>query len=757
MFKCRGILALAFGLLLFCFPVAHAAEGDTMFFRADSEYSGVIIERAVAIDDTVYFCTSADLFTYKLGDTEPAVMAGLFELYTPSDAPAEDDSLIPEDDFDNNTEESFDWRDRLTIPFEYQGKLHMIHELTGTIVALENGKFVDTGMKINPPDDLGAEEALSNRFVSVFGFEDKLYVLTSDDIYRSDAPLELWIVDPEAGEHKTVKTQFPLYGVCAYKSGKLLGLTLSVLGGDGEEAYPRLFVLDAATGKTLEGPAVAARSGWRSISCPLYDEKTDSIYYALGSRLLKKSSLNAEPEAVNYFDRELSVGVLPMSILSGSHLVVPSLYGDVYIRDIRADTAANALKIAGHTLPEASGGFMSENPDIPIEIVDTDHYPTAEEIARSISAGEDSIDIYINDYDPSILRLFKKGYALDLSGSEAITRALDRMYEDIREIIVLDEKALGFPFTITNSLWSYNAEKFEELGLEYPETFSDFLDLLMRWNDELKDECPSINFTSEDMNFDGNYKQYLIDNFNFIDQYVLEFSRTGEPLKFDTPEFREIMRKLDEMPDELSIAGSYNEANAALIDRSFALEYFGEGMLPANAPRISRDSEAVVGIYVELYIVNPNSANADKAIRFLEYMADHSDYTTRLAMYPDFNDPLLYPSAELDIYDAEKNLAEVRAMEVTDENRRDVEQMIKDAELEVERQKTRWRVSPEAIEAYRAVLSDSRLSADSGLYLLNASKEITDLFSRYVQKQITLDKLISELDQKAWMMYLEQQ
>lgn len=773
----RGLITLILLLLVAFQGMAFAAPGDTVLFEQDSDVpSDVYIEAAVCLEGTLYITDYDNLYTYKLGDEAP--VKGIALRKEMPDVIVQQSEPVPVDSIEEPAAEAaevYNWNDRLCFPFVYQGKLHMINEATFNVWVLEGDAFSETSMKFEKPKgDEGY--GVTNFVLKTFEFEGKLYALVRVDLENWDTPPELWVMNLENGTHEVLETGLPIKGITAYTPGKLLCVArheYGTLPGEykEEDYFPRMYVLDAATGKPEgDGFVIGGRDVY-DVCGPVYDENI-GILYTVKNTLIRTSSPDAKGEVISYFSRELYSGNGSMGILAPSHVVIPT-YEGIYIRGATGDAVTGGtLKIANDYMGDAASAFMKANPEIPIEFVSEDNMygASVDEIALMIGSGENEIDIFSLYESPTIAQLMEKGYALDLSSSEVLARAYERMYEPVRNAMMSGGKPMAFPRSVWPGLWQYNKEKFEEFGLKYPETMIEYIDLYEDWTYNLKGKYPSTFLTEDHELPENDVKMQLF--YQVLYKYVEEAAVPGEPLSFNSPELIETLKRVDALPgeykhtDNLSYSFGGDDDIVLLLKNYFQLENYGGDYgadTPAYQPRVLKSSEPAVTLSMQYYIVNPNSKNVDKALKFLEFMAENGEYTTRIVMYPDFNEPQKDPWGARDLENAEKYLAEAKEVKVTDENRRDVEQNIKDAERWLEQAKDRlWRVKQETIDGYRAVVKDRlRLSEDSYSALFgsseNANKQITSLIERYTDGQMGVEQLVRELDQKMQMIFYEQQ
>ncbi len=102
-----------------------------------------------------------------------------------------------------------------------------------------------------------------------------------------------------------------------------------------------------------------------------------------------------------------------------------------------------------------------------IEVVVNEY--SADQIRLKQLAGDDDYDLYVTDGYSIVL-----DYPIyePLNDYTAVTDRFDLMYDEIREICTFEEQIYGvlLDLQVQNSLWGYNAELLEELGMTLPDS-----------------------------------------------------------------------------------------------------------------------------------------------------------------------------------------------------------------------------------------------------------------------------------------------
>lgn len=124
------------------------------------------------------------------------------------------------------------------------------------------------------------------------------------------------------------------------------------------------------------------------------------------------------------------------------------------------------------TLREIAKDFEKENPNVHVKVVNV---PNAGEVLKTRMLAGDVPDV-INIYPQSIelQEWAKAGYFEDLSDKDYIKRVKNNYAEKY----AIDGKVYNVPYTANAYGIYYNKDKFSELGLEVPETWDEFEELV---------------------------------------------------------------------------------------------------------------------------------------------------------------------------------------------------------------------------------------------------------------------------------------
>ena len=576
---------------------------------------------------------------------------------------------------------------------------------------------------------------------------------------------DLWEIQLSDGAVRQVTTGAVL-SICSYKPGTLL-----VRYWDQETAYsgtevimPTLCSLDTATGALTELLTLPDTQ-----QCGVaYDPATDTIYTATDSLLYRRVALG-EPEPCAYLNlRYLSTNT-SSAVLNGKYYVVNNSDGGYLVSETDpAKMPERALRISTYYKDDTISAFMKAHPEIPVVTQQTDAY-TAEQIAQNMVAGTEASDIYIVTIDGgSFEQLRDKGYCVDMSTSEILMEQVARMNPRFTSAFFQDGKLWAFPSSAYASGFGYSPSVLEKIGMsedELPKTLLEYMDFAVNWLDNYAYDYADLMLLDNVYDIRSQlFSQVLI-------SYVSYYAATNQALDFDTPLMHKLLAKLDEVapileelnPEENSSGSvvfySSDDTPTALLteymnytpqEYSFNWDYqplllsLDEGMDP------------VIPMSMEVYLINPNSENADMAITFLEFVAQHMKDSMEITLCPDANDPVEDPDALRSIGEMQKSMEDLQAkLETADESeKRDLEDTIEMYQQSlVSMEDHKYIISSDDIAMYREVEPYIYVSTSS-IYA-NITTDGGQLLQRYMDGQMSSEQFIKDFNRIIRMMQME--
>jgi ABC-type glycerol-3-phosphate transport system substrate-binding protein len=590
----------------------------------------------------------------------------------------------------------------------------------------------------------------------------QIYMFMED--YSSDYKGVIRRFDPSTGTAQVI-AEGKYVSFAPYQSGKLLA-------AEGEYGdMTGIGVLDIATGQYESRLAVGGdRRG--QYSDMAYDASSDTIYFCRSGEILRSVAFG-EPEAVAYLPMGLNSAGAAQTLPGGYYALIT--YENVYVRNVDPSyKPERALIISGGRYNEIATRFSANNPDVPVTSPDDSFYGD-EELAKHI-AGPTAADVYfLYTNNNNLDRLYEKGYLADLSGNRKIMDAVSRMNPLVRDRVIKDGRLIALPTALNATGWAVNLKAFEAIGLteaDVPTTWMQMLDFVDRWTGELQDEYPDMQLLPG-----GRDIELKSDLFNQIFQaQLLVCEKNGQPVSFDTPAIRALLKKLEQI-DFSDYPGfgksegySYgsDEAPKTLFDSGWNIAPTRYGFTQEEGAHfvpmplsIDGESPALIDASQYVAVLNPKSQDNPQAIRFLEYCAENLDAESRIALVPGANDPVEDPYfAERLRYHAEYVERIKFSMESADENeKKQYQQMLDEAEksFATEEKDSRYLIDSDEIKSYREMESMLVISKPNPMYAAggDAAKEVYELSKRYMDGQIKADQFLLEINQKLRMIALE--
>ena len=786
---CIGMLCVALA--------AQAAPGDVVLFERPVQDDGSVeyeyINDVVRVGDTLYILGNS-LFSYREGDEAPTVLMDSQAIWghpmMVMDDGEDGDAQLPEG-----------------------GEAGEGQPLVAVQIVLDDAEMADGEENLMPD----APEGPHYRPGALVGGGDVLHAVDVESgmLGRWDGQAFQWDTQldwEDMVEDNGEWTQTREFIFCTMTDGALVALV-----GKGEDRWGEydLARFDLATGKRTMLPAqdlvclaayrpgklaalcVNRNDGWRmsivqvdtasgTVDAPLYDAPEnsylqggglaydaalDALYFATMGTLVKVEN-NALSEPVAYIASSSIYEGNKAHVLPSGHYAVQT-YEGIFVRNLDPQyKPSRVLRVAGGYMTDAMIGFAREHPEIAVQLVNDDAWQT-QDIIDTMLTGEPIVDVLSVDASGGLAELLEKGYLAELSESPVLMDEVTGMYPWLQEVLMADGRLYAFPRDAWCSFWAIDLDGMGKVGLEIPQTMSEFLDIVARWVDEdMGEDYPQYMLMNEWM-MDGQQLFYQI-----FEQYIIAYDQDGPPAKLDTPLLRDALEQVKSLPsfgeDEDGMMGGTRVVYYS--DREYAVPLIQTGMSPFDgghwgapegyapqlmlAPPFEPNGPQRSRLQLYVFVVNPRSQNQDLAIQLLEYMAAHQEARTRYLLRPDLNEPIPNAWAMTWIKDATEWVAECETMlaEAAPEDVRDAQERLVEARRSLANAESqRWEVSAEAIAAYRALADDisARLYSPMFNYSNASIEEFWTLLNRYQEGQMQLPDMLREMDRKMQMMYLE--
>ncbi len=754
------------GMLFSIMGGAMAAPGDaTLYTQEQRRELGVDFwsySNAMAVvGDTVYTLFQKEIFSWQVGGEAPVKVAG---------------DLAP--GYYSNYEEAQkqvkEKADTLITGLLSGGDvLYGLNSLTGKLFPIT---FQDGAVVYGDPIQLDwsdMEQTQDNytymkNIIRMVLQDGKLYAMIRNDM-EYDKP-EFVSFDLATGGKQAYSVAFA-QDIAPYKEGKLLVRIYdrgnAYKDGASEPEKPTLAIFDPATGEAKNvGPF-----GNANVSGMVYQQETDTLFYATNSKLMAMKGLGTAAQAaylpIDYAEE------CPAALLPGGLYTIMTWNG-LFVRNTDPQyMPTSSLAVYGGSMDEAALAFSLRYPQVPLTFRDDLYFNGMEELAKAMASKDKSFDIYsvsVDYYD--FVNLMQKGYCLDLGQSQELSDKISQMYPFLTRAVTLEGKLYGMPYRMYGYGLSTAPKLWEEAGIKdkIPTSFLGFLEFIAWWAQEGQEAHPDVKL----MQGLEDYRETLFQL--LMSQYVYECQNQGQELTFDTPLFRRLMQALedidtealnDTLPKSDANSDMYWEEGQALFSQYsdwlnvYSGDYYEEYAQPLLLP-MEEGGKVGIPAYVQVLFINPNTKDPEMAFNYLLATLEKMQDDQRVMMFPDENKGVPNPDYEKNLAQWQEELDKQKKLLETakPEEVKDIQTII-DSYEEILKNKEQyyWNIDPESIAKYREIAQYCYTAAANPLSYRtkDGTSEINTLIERYRDKQISMDQFISEADKKLRMIRLERQ
>lgn len=384
---------------------------------------------------------------------------------------------------------------------------------------------------------------------------------------------------------------------------------------------------------------------------------------------------------------------------------------------LASEPASEKLVVRGNGfMDEIKESFMAKYPGALLQLLNSS--VDAVDVADRIRGGDTETDVFVVRVDAAFGTLIDKGFAAPLDDHPVIAASAEKMFPVIRSALTDSQgRLMAYPETVNVTSWGYNEEVWPQHfdGREMPATY---LELFRMMREFLEND-------------DGDY---FFDMYSYptmikdvIDAYV---AAHGDATAFSSPALKETLSLLAEVQQTLremrleswdvyelfsELEGNYHDLlwwTLAYSDNQASLGYNDHSFF------LTVDDEPSTPCTMYALIVNPLSERQELAKAFVAIFAR-----------PDMS-PVRYAILHTDAQPSKRI------------NRAGEEE---------------WEVSPDALEDWARVAETLRFGERTLLMGDRMDEQIDILVTRYVDGQLTLDKMLEQLDDVAGMILDEQQ
>ncbi len=698
---------------------AQAAPGDTILFGETAELhpsSGAVV------GDTLYLIVGQrNLYTYHVGDEAAELL--LDEQGLGLRGSGTDILLIGGD------------------------SLTLIRKADGVLGTLEDGgvrwhvRLDFEGLNTNAGDELLGPD------VSCPVWEGDSLLLLYREPWASVEQHALLRFDARTGKREALPTENVIQ-IAPCQPGELLALVANTpAAGQWQPSRPNPVLLDAATGEVLRRFPLLPTESDGAIA---WDAAAQALYAVSNRQLLRlvEDQWTVQTSVAISYALSASYAVL----LPSGHYVAITSDHSVVVRNIDPQHAVSPLLIHGYVDSRLLDAFAREHPEIPVT-VDTPTDYSSDTVPMLLRTGDDHYDLFAVTQTLQVQALLDKGYPADLSGSDILTREVASMYAPVQDAVLREGRLLAYPLEMDVTMWGVNDAGLEEYGIgAFPATLGKMLDVLQAWEEESDSVAllaPVLSWQARD-DLRSTFLTYV------LEQYVRTYDVPGQPLSFDTLEFREMLAKASNLPTRPNTSDSF--AGNCLLNMNYVwLGGQSDGQWPpmraVAAPPFAADVSAKTPASLTLALLNPYSRHPEQAMILLEYLATHVNDEQRILMRPDENQPVASEYDQQSVLEQRAIIAEVNELLKTapkvDQKR--LEGYREEAErILAVSERSQWIIAPERIAEYRK-LAPTLDFVEHPLLFADLDQPLT----AYADGRLSLDQLIAELDKRARMAQME--
>lgn len=591
-----------------------------------------------------------------------------------------------------------------------------------------------------------------------------LYGLSYGDNGRELLALDLEDAGIEVIE---LDTDNEVNGLTPFSEGKLLLVTTRY----GESVEAELMLYDLAE-ESLTSLGALPCDGWSAPAGIAYDEARGMIYYELGGSVWRMAVSEDGPGEPQEF------GDMPLDVYTDSSAVV---LGDLYIlasydgvvgRDVTAEKMPDEkLRIVNRAyineIKTAYYDFTDAHPEYMVSISDSSSTDT---LLQDMMNRSPDVDIYtLSLTDSAFTALMNRGFLAELSSSDTLSAEVGAMYDSVRNAVMKDGELYAVPMYLYANCLTINKKLLtEKLGYteeQLPQNWAEVFGLLADLAATHKlEEYPEVSllgpgYIESDVKI--NFFAMMMNSYYvWLDADEANLTRAGGVLEGLCEAFEAIDWSAFGLPTEYEENGEweYVEENILFSNDNVQPGYYRSESFEPLLLSIADGEPPMISTEISVAFVNPFSTHREAAIEYLELTFSKIDKTTRIALMPGENEPILSPWYEENLKYYDETIADYEAQladeKLDEENRDMLEQSLADMKQwrEEYEKKGQWQVSAEDIERYREY-AQYLVPMRSAIWNDGGYSQI----SQYMDGAITAKQLCSEMEKTLQMQRLEGQ
>ena len=591
-----------------------------------------------------------------------------------------------------------------------------------------------------------------------------LYGLSYGDNGRELLALDLEDAGVEVIE---LDTDNEVNGLTPFSEGKLLLVTTRY----GESVEAELMLYDLAE-ESLTSLGALPCDGWSAPAGIAYDEARGMIYYELGGSVWRMAvSEDGLGEPQEFGDMPLDVYTDSSAVVLGDLYILAS-YDGVVGRDVTAEKMPDEkLRIVNRAyineIKTAYYDFTDAHPEYMVSISDSTSTDT---LLQDMMNRSPDVDIYTLPMTSSAFSaLMNRGFMAELSGSETLSAEVGAMYDSIKNAVMKDGELYAVPMYLYANCLTINKKLLtEKLGYteeQLPQNWAEVFGLLSDLAATHKlEEYPEVSLLGPgyiESDVKSNFFAMMMNSYYvWLDADEANLTRAGGVLEGLCEAFEAIDWSAFGLPTEYEENGEweYVEENILFSNDNVQPGYYRSESFEPLLLSIADGEPPMISTEISVAFVNPFSTHREAAIEYLELTFSKIDKTTRIALMPGENEPILSPWYEENLKYYDETIADYEAQladeKLDEENRDMLEQSLADMKQwrEEYEKKGQWQVSAEDIERYREY-AQYLVPMRSAIWNDGGYSQI----SQYMDGAITAKQLCSEMEKTLQMQRLEGQ
>lgn len=416
------------------------------------------------------------------------------------------------------------------------------------------------------------------------------------------------------------------------------------------------------------------------------------------------------------------------------------------------------------------GDFAQRHPDVQLGTGDYTYYATTGEITSDMLLGTFDYDVFELSNDCiDYHAIMEKGYCLDLSDSEILRHAMQRMYPAFTQECMADGKIYAIPYAIQANYLAFSTAALERSGMENvatPSTFPEFLDFLERWIACLKANpdgdvaLAGMAFWGDPSFYDANsYTELLVNE--LLENYMMQQDYAGETIAFDEDELVPLLNRCYQIGHELYTYDPGVHTSYSILKTMQSAVNTDYELLSL---RLDGTQPTLIPVYVRLYAVYAQTQYPELSTELVEALCQNNWPLYDAYLYQN-SEPLLNPQYDREIAQLRQMICDTQRQlenkELESGEREELEMRLEAQQTLLQKNQKdenfRYLVTSKNLEWFRTY-ADGMIVRMPGLFDPNNEEQANtfkQLKARFSAGQLPDAELVKELNRLAWMMEME--